>query len=96
MIQLQNFEALLTDESSVILQRRINSKRKIGKKTKKSSKKVVVDSTNQIKIHVFREDEFDKLIQLQQTIIPNMTHRSLFVKTMNKLRCKILSVLKEK
>lgn len=94
MIQLQNFEALLTDESSVILQRRINSKRKIGKK--RSSKKVVVDSTNQIKIHVFREDEFDKLIQLQQTIIPNMTHRSLFVKTMNKLRCKILSVLKEK
>lgn len=56
----------------------------------------MLDSINQIKIHVFREDEFEKLVQLQQTTLPNMTHRSLFVKTMNKLRYKILSAISEK
>lgn len=96
MIQLHNFEALQTDESSVILQRRINSKRTTGKKAKRTSKKVMLDSINQIKIHVFREDEFEKLVQLQQTTLPNMTHRSLFVKTINKLRSKILSAISEK
>lgn len=96
MIQLHDFEALQTDESSVILQRRINSKRITSKKTKRTSKKMMLGTTNPIKIHVFREEEFDKLVQLQQTILPDITHRSIFVKTMNKLRYKILSAISEK
>ena len=94
MVQPYNFEALQADESSVILQRRTSPKRSTKKKTKKASKKMLFGSTNQIKIHLFREDEFEKLVQLHQTPLPNRTHRSMLVNMMNKLKLNIHSVLK--